>query len=117
MKGGAYWYPRTGCNRGRHEPIKADWNSERKGKDRVESINNQSSHPMVNSTMQYQNVCWRYGNGPNADSPWHDSRQCQYPPSQNWEFEVFRSKHHERKENFETKESQIGTYRMTQKNL
>ncbi|RKF55039.1 hypothetical protein OnM2_092021 [Erysiphe neolycopersici] len=92
-KGEASWYPRTG---------------DRKGKNKVEEINHQSSHPMVNGTMHYRNVCWRCGNGPNADSPRHDSRQCQYPPLQNWESEVLRSKHQERKEILEIKGSQIG---------
>ncbi|POS81693.1 hypothetical protein EPUL_006707, partial [Erysiphe pulchra] len=63
---------------------------------------------MVNGTMQYRNVCWRCGNGPNANSPRHNSRQCQYPPLQNWKSEVLRSKHQEWKEILETKGSQIG---------
>ncbi|KHJ32350.1 hypothetical protein EV44_g3423 [Erysiphe necator] len=63
---------------------------------------------MVNGTMEYRNVCWRCGNGPNADSPRHDSRQCQNPSLQNWESEVLCCKHHERKEMFEIKENQIG---------
>ncbi|RKF65369.1 hypothetical protein GcM3_122027, partial [Golovinomyces cichoracearum] len=82
---------------------------DRKGKGRDINFTPQffhSSHPMVNGGIEYRNVCWRCGNGPNADKPRHNSRYCQYPPLQNWESEVLKNKHRQKKDAFERRETQ-----------
>ncbi|KAF5178074.1 Zinc finger, CCHC-type [Thalictrum thalictroides] len=89
---------------------------DKKGKGRDNNVTHQppySTHPMVNGTMEYRNVCWKCGNGPNADGPRHDSRQCIGPVLENWETEILKSKHHERNERVfggEVKERQTETF-------
>ncbi|RKF78714.1 hypothetical protein GcM3_061022 [Golovinomyces cichoracearum] len=62
LKSESSWYPRTGCDRGKQEPMRADPKFDREGKEIDESIIPQSSysnHPIVNGSMEFQNVCLR----------------------------------------------------------
>lgn len=78
-KGESSWYPMK--NR-QNERTDVGHNADYKGKGREGEISHQqlrSNHPMVSGAIEYRNVCWKCGNGPNADGPRHDNRSCQYP--------------------------------------
>ncbi|RKF54689.1 hypothetical protein OnM2_095041, partial [Erysiphe neolycopersici] len=110
------WHSKTGKNIGRQGHMEASPIFDKKGKGRDNNVTHQppySTHSMVSGTMEYRNVCWKCGNGPNADGPRHDSRQCIGPVLENWETEILKSKHHERNERVfggEVKERQTETF-------
>ncbi|RKF80259.1 hypothetical protein GcM3_047022 [Golovinomyces cichoracearum] len=106
------WYLKAEKNDCRHGLMETGPIIDRKGKGRDINFTPQSfhsSHPMVNGEREYRKFCWRCGNGPNADSQRHDSRYCQYPPLQNWESEVLKNKHRQKKDAFERRETQPRT--------
>lgn len=103
-KGESSWYR---VQRRRPEQFGAGQSGSLKGMGREIEFGAQepySNHPMVSGAIEYRNVCWIYGNAPNADGLRYDSRSCQNAPLQDWESDVFRNKRRQRKEEFERRE-------------